>query len=302
MKAIVVREYGGPEVLKLEDVPKPVPAAGEVLVKVAAASINPFDFKRRNGSVRAYAPITFPGILGIDVSGTVEAPGPGVKNFSVGDRVFAMADKTHAEFCVVKAEILAKIPEGLDLIEAAALPLVLITGSQLANGTEVGPGQTVLVTGAGGSVGRSAAFTAKQKGARVIAGVRKNRLEEARTIGADDVVALDDPPHVDQLPKLDAVADAVGGPISNTLIAKVKSGGTYASVVGGPANASSYPEVKVVPVYAQPDSKVLYSLAQAVRDGKLTIPISLRLPLKDAGRGHAAVEKGGIGKVLLTVE
>ena len=147
MKAIVVREYGGPEVLRLEDVPKPVPAAGEVLVKVAAASINPFDFKRRNGSVRAYAPITFPGILGIDVSGTVEAPGPGVKNFSVGDRVFAMADKTHAEFCVVKAEILAKIPEGLDLIEAAALPLVLITGSQLANGTEVGPGQTVLVTG-----------------------------------------------------------------------------------------------------------------------------------------------------------
>jgi len=189
MKAIVVREYGGPEVLRLEDVTKPVPAAVEVLVKVAAASINPFDFKRRNGSVRAYAPITFPGILGIDVSGTVEAPGPGVKNFSVGDRVFAMADKTHAEFCVVKAEILAKIPEGLDLIEAAALPLVLITGSELANGTEVGPGQTVLVTGAVGSVGRSAAFTAKQKGARVIAGVRKNRLEKARTIGADDVVA-----------------------------------------------------------------------------------------------------------------
>ena len=87
-----------------------------------------------------------------------------------------------------------------------------------------------------------------------------------------------------------------------SLIAKVKSGGTYASVVGGPANASSYPEVKVVPVYAQPESKVLYSLAQAVRDGKLAIPISLRLPLEDAGRGHAAVEKGGIGKVLLTVE
>ena len=116
MKAIVVHQYGGPDVLKFEDYPDPVPGPGEVLVRVAAASVNPIDYKRRAGLTRDFYPIQFPGLIGIDIAGTVVKLGSGVKDFSVGDQVFAMADNTYAELCVVKAAILAKVPQGLDLI------------------------------------------------------------------------------------------------------------------------------------------------------------------------------------------
>ena len=169
MKAIVVHQYGGPEVLKFEDYPDPVPGAGEVLVRVAAASVNPIDYKRRAGLTKDFYPLQFPGLIGVDIAGTVFKLGPGVKGFSVGDQVFAMADNTYAELCVVKAAVLAKVPKGLDLIQAAALPLVTVTGNQLLQATGIKAGQTVLVVGAAGNVGRSAVFTAKALGVTVIA-------------------------------------------------------------------------------------------------------------------------------------
>ena len=187
MKAIVVHQYGGPEVLKFEDYPDPVPGAGEVLVRVAAASVNPIDYKRRAGLTNDYYPIHFPGLIGVDMAGTVVKIGPGVEGFSVGDQVFAMADNTYAELCVVKAAILAKVPKGLDLIQAAALPLVTMTGNQLLSATGIKAGQTVMVVGAVGNVGRSAVFTAKERGATVIAGVLKRQMDEAKTVGADQV-------------------------------------------------------------------------------------------------------------------
>src|SRR5271156_1577908 len=152
MKAIVVHQYGGPEVLKFEDYPDPVPVPGEVLVRVAATSVNPIDCKRRAGLTKDFYPLKFPGLIGVDVSGTVVKLGPGVEDFSVGDQVFAMADNTYAELCVVKAAVLAKIPKGLDLIEAAALPLVTVTGNQLVSATAIKAGQTVMVLGAVGNV------------------------------------------------------------------------------------------------------------------------------------------------------
>src|SRR6202161_4859892 len=171
MKAVVVREYGGPEVLKFEDYPDPVPGPGEVLVRVAAASVNPIDYKRRAGLTKDFSPMKCPGLIGVDMSGTVVKIGPGVEGFSVGDQVFAMADNTYAELCVVKAAVLAKVPKGLDLIQAAALPLVTTTGNQLLSATGIKAGQTVLVVGAAGNVGRSAVFTANERRATVIAGV-----------------------------------------------------------------------------------------------------------------------------------
>ena len=134
----------------------------------------------------------FPGLIGVDMSGTVVKVGPGVEAFTAGNRVFAMADNTYAELCVVKADVLADIPEGLDLIEAAALPLVTVTGNQLLSATGIKAGQTVMVVGAVGNVGRSAVFTAKERGATVIAGVLKRQMDEAKTVGADQVVATDD--------------------------------------------------------------------------------------------------------------
>jgi len=299
MKAIVVHEYGGPEVLKFEEYPDPVPGLGEVLVRVAAASVNPIDYKRRAGLTKDFYPMTFPGLIGVDISGTVVKVGPGVETFTEGDRVFAMADNTYAELCVVKADVLADIPEGLDLIEAAALPLVTVTGNQLLAATGIKAGQTVMVIGAVGNVGRSAVFTAKDRGATVNAGVLKRQTDEAKTIGADQVVATDDDTAIANLPPLDAVADTVGGTTAEKLIAKVKPGGVYASVVGGPRNATKYPSVKVVPVFSKFDRQTLQFMAEAVRDGKLVIPISLRFPLSKAAEAQAAAEKGGIGKVLL---
>jgi NADPH:quinone reductase-like Zn-dependent oxidoreductase len=299
MKAIVVHQYGGPEVLKFEDYPNPVAGSGEVLVRVAAASVNPLDYKRREGLTKDYYPIRFPGLIGVDVSGTVAKLGPGAESFSVGDQVFAMADNTYAELCVVNTAILAKVPKGLDLIEAAALPLVTVTGNQLLAATGIKAGQTVLVVGAAGSVGRSAVFTAKQRGATVIAGVLKRQIDEAKTIGADQVVATDDDTAIANLPPLDAVADTVSGRTAEKLIAKVKPGGVFATVLVAPQNAAKYPSVKVAHVFSKFDRKELEFMAEAVRDGKLVIPISQKLPLSEAAEGQAAAEKGGTGKILL---
>jgi len=299
MKAVVVHQYGGPEVLKFEEYPDPVPGPGEVLVRVAATSVNPIDYKRRAGLTKDFYPMQFPGLIGVDIAGTVFKLGPGVEGFSVGDEVFAMADNTYAELCVVKAAALAKIPKGLDLIQAAALPLVTVTGNQLLSATGIKAGQTVLVVGAAGNVGRSAVFTAKERGATALAGVLKRQIEEAKTVGADQVVATDDDAAIANLPPLDAVADTVGGRTAEKLIGKVRAGGVYASVVEAPPNSAKYPSVKVVHVFSKFDRKTLEFMAEAVRDGKLVIPISQRLPLSEAAEAQAAAEKGGAGKILL---
>jgi NADPH:quinone reductase-like Zn-dependent oxidoreductase len=299
MKAIVVHQYGGPEVLKFEEYPDPVPGPGEVLVRVAASSVNPIDYKRRAGLTKDFYPMTFPGLIGVDLAGTVVKVGPGVEGFSAGDQVFAMADNTYAELCVVKATVLAKVPKGLDLIQAAALPLVTTTGNQLMSATGIKAGQTVLVVGAVGSVGRSAVFTAKQRGAIVIAGVLKRQIDDAKTVGADQVLATDDDAAIANLAALDAVADTVDGKTAEKLIAKVKPGGVFASVLGAPQNAAQYSSVKVVEVFSKFDRKTLEFMAEAVRDGKLVIPISQKLPLSEATEAQAAAEKGASGKILL---
>jgi NADPH:quinone reductase-like Zn-dependent oxidoreductase len=235
------------------------------------------------------------------MAGTVFKLGPEVEDFSVGDPVFAMADNTYAELCVVRAAVLAKVPKGLDLIRAAALPLVTTTGNQLMSATGIKEGQTVLVVGAAGNVGRSAVFTAKARGAIVIAGVlkRQMQIDEAKTVGAGQMVATDDETAIANLPQLDAVADTVGGKLAETLIAKVKLGGVYSSVVDLPQNAAKYPSVKVVHVFSKFDRKTLEFMAEAVRDGKLVIPISQKLPLREAAEAQATAEKGGGGKILL---
>ena len=156
-----------------------------------------------------------------------------------------------------------------------------------------------MVVGAQGGVGRSAVFTAKERGATVIAGVLKRQLDEAKTVGADQVVATDDDTAIANLSPLDAVADTVGGRTAEKLIAKVRPAGIFASVVGAPQNAGQYPSVTVVPVFSKFDRKTLEFMAEAVRDGKLVIPISQRLPLSEAAEAQAAAEKGGVGKILL---
>jgi NADPH:quinone reductase-like Zn-dependent oxidoreductase len=300
MKAIVMNEYGGPDVLNYADYPDPVPGEGEVLIRVAAASINPVDLMQRSGATKAYFPIEFPGVIGWDLSGTVLKLGPGVRDFVAGDKVFAWAFHTYAELCVVKAAILAKIPDGVDTVDAAALPLVTTTGSQLISiASGVKAGQTILVSGAVGSVARAAVCTAKDKGAVVIAGVRKEQVDEAKTLGVDRIVALDDEAAWKAVPPVDVVANTVRSKTAEQLLGKVKDNGTFASVTGVPDNAKDHPSVRCIAFVSKQDPNTLGYMAKAVKDGRLKIPISKKIPLKEARQGHTMVEKGTAGKILL---
>jgi NADPH:quinone reductase-like Zn-dependent oxidoreductase len=202
--------------------------------------------------------------------------------------------------CVVKVADLARVPDGMDLVSVAALPTVTTTGAELAAlALEGQKGGTLLVTGAAGNVGRSAVFVAKEKGATVIAGVRKAQIEEARALGADRILALDDEKAVAGLELLDAIADTVNGPTATKLIGKLKQGGVFASVLGAPANAAEYPSIVVKTMQVKADPKVLLHMAEAVRSGKLSIPLGQRFALKDANKAHAAAEKSAAGKILL---
>lgn len=300
MKAAVIHEYGSPDELKFEDMPDPSPGPGEVLIRTAATSINPLDVKMRSGAVKEYFPVSFPAILGWDVSGTVEEVGPGVKNFTKGDKVFGQTAQADATMCVVKGTDLARVPDGMDLVSVAALPTVTTTGAELAAlALEGKKGGTLLVTGAAGNVGRSAVFVAKEKGATVIAGVRKAQIEEARALGADRILALDDETALAGLELLDAIADTVNGPTATKLIGKLKQGGVFASVLSAPTNAAEYPSIAVKTMQVKADPRVLLHMAEAVRSGKLAIPLGQRFALKDANKAHAAAEKSAAGKILL---
>jgi NADPH:quinone reductase-like Zn-dependent oxidoreductase len=300
MKAAVIHEYGSPDELKFEDMPDPSPGPGEVLIRTAATSINPLDVKMRSGAVKEYFPVSFPAILGWDVSGTVEEVGPGVKNFTKGDKVFGQTAQADATMCVVKGADLARVPDGMDLVSVAALPTVTTTGAELAAlALEGKKGGTLLVTGAAGNVGRSAVFAAKEKGATVIAGVRKAQIEEARGLGADRILALDDETALAGLELLDAIADTVNGPTATKLIGKLKQGGVFASVLSAPTNAAEYPSIVVKTMQVKADPRVLSHMAEAVRSGKLSIPLGQRFALKDANKAHVAAEKGAAGKILL---
>ncbi len=301
MKASVVSAYGGPEVMKYQDMPDPQLGVDDVLVKVAGIGINPEDMLERNGDLKDRWPMHFPAIIGLDVSGTVVATGIGVTDLKVGDRVCAWSYHTYAELVADKATLFAKVPETMDLVDAAAIPLVGVTGSQLisvASGLQ--SGQTVLVSGAAGAVGRCAVYMAKVSGGRAIAGVLRSQLDQADSIGADETVALDDPAAFAAIPQVDVVANTLRGKAATDLLAKVKAGGTFASVTGEPDGAKDYPNVRVVPFRSQQDREGIAFIAEAVNAGKLTIPIGRRDELKNAGAAQAAFTKGGIGKVLLT--
>jgi NADPH:quinone reductase-like Zn-dependent oxidoreductase len=302
LKAVRIHEYGGPEKLRYElDVPEPVPTPDQVLVATVAASVNPIDWKVRSGARQKDFPLALPAILGRDVSGTVSAVGSNVHNFKPGERVMALSNATYAGFVAVDAAALTHVPDGLQLVDAAAIPLVVLTGDQLVRlATRVGSGQTVIVSGALGSVGRAAVHSAIKLGAHVIAGVRGRQLDAARSLGAMAVVAIDDDAALAKLGKVDAVADTVGGETAARLFAMIKDGGHfgYASVLPDTVAATN-PSVTITRVFAKPDASKIREFADDVRDGRFVLPISHRLPMSQAAEAHTLVQNGGVGKVLL---
>jgi NADPH:quinone reductase-like Zn-dependent oxidoreductase len=302
MRAVVLHEYGGPEKLKFEDnVPEPQMSGSTVLIAAAAASVNPIDWKLRSGMMQKNYPLSFPAILGRDVSGMVRAVGANVKHFKAGDRVLALSNKTYAELVAVDDSDVTHLPDGMDLADAAAIPLISLTGDQLVRvATNVTKRQLVLITGALGSVGRAAVHTAKKIGAQVIAGVRGNELDDARSLGVSDVLAIDDDQAIENFRLVDAIADTVGGEVAAKLIAKVKQGGSYGYTAMLPESAAAKnPTVRIARVGARPDASKVREFADDVRDGKFVLPIGRRIQLRDTAEAHVLGQKGGIGKILL---
>jgi NADPH:quinone reductase-like Zn-dependent oxidoreductase len=267
--------------------------------------VNPADHKHRSGLFKDFVPYRFPHTIGYDVAGTIEALGEGVGMPAVGTRVFALLDPMtaggYAEYVTTAASGCAALPDGLDVETAAGMPCPALTGTQMVEEClRPAAGDTVLVTGATGMVGRFAVRAAKAAGARVIAAVRPAYADEARALGADAVVALDgrawdgDP--------FDGVIDTVGGEASTALAANTKPGKRILTAATDPLDATRLP---VLPEFiaVHPDGARLARLGEDVAAGAVAVPIAARLPLAEAGRAQAMLEAGGVrGKILLIVD
>jgi NADPH:quinone reductase-like Zn-dependent oxidoreductase len=299
MKAVVLNGYGDVEQLELREVEEPACGSRQLKVKVVGASINPVDWKIRKGEMRSLVPLHLPVILGRDVSGEVVAVGSDVTEFKVGDRVMGLVLHGYAELVVAPVEAFTRVPDELDLERAGALPLVGLTGTQLVDeAVGVRAGERLLITGAVGSVGRVAVFTAKQRGAQIVAGVRSRQREEAEKLDVDEIVALDDPSEIERLRPVDALADTVNGRTVASLLDKVKPGGVVGTVLSPPLGAKEQ-GLRVHAIMAHPDSKQLANIAEAAASGALVLPIERRFPLGQAPAAQHVAEAGGVGKVLL---
>jgi NADPH:quinone reductase-like Zn-dependent oxidoreductase len=300
MKAVQLHGYGSVDQLVYEEIPIPLAGAGEVLVKMASTSVNPIDYKIRRGDMQEIMPLQLPFIPGYDLAGQVVALGEGVTSVKLDAMVMGVTEHTYSDYIVCKAEILAPIPVGLDSSEAGAFPLVLQTGAQLIElGVAPRSGARLLITGALGSVGRTAVHVAKQHGAYVIAGVRSNQRAEAEKLAVDEVVAVDDEKQLASLAELDAVADTVGRDVIDRLIPHIRKNGVLATVVGRPKSADGR-DLQVHEVWSEPDAKRLEALAGELARGEFTIPISKRFKLAEIRQAHALAEKGGGGKIVIT--
>jgi NADPH:quinone reductase-like Zn-dependent oxidoreductase len=301
MKAIILRQYGGPEQLSYEDTEQPAFGDNEVLVKMRATSVNPIDFKLRSGAAKARMPLEFPAILGRDLSGEVVEAGRSVTGFPRGMRVMALANGTYAEYTVAKADVLAPIPSALDFDKAAALPLVVTTGAQLIErAVKVEAGQTILVTGALGSVARTAIHVARKHGARVLAGIRGSEKEKAAQLKVDGIVAIDNEEEIAGLHDLDGIADTVGGTTIKRLLRAIRSGGVVGSVLGPPEGAQNY-KIRVEPMMSVPDASRLAELAEDFARGEFSIPIARTMRLQDAAEAQELAEKGKVGGKIILV-
>jgi NADPH:quinone reductase-like Zn-dependent oxidoreductase len=298
MRAVVLVGFGGLDQLELREVPEPTVGFGEVKVRVFAASINPIDWKLREGVPRLAANLRLPAILGRDAAGEVVEVGKGVARLRVGSRVAGLVSNSYAESVVAREETWAEVPEAMSFDDAAAIPLAGLTGAQLIEeGVRPQAGSSVLITGALGSVGRAAVYTAKQRGAQIWAGVRSSQRSTATALGVYGSVALDDFAD-EQLPMFDAIADTVGGESVEKLLDKVRRGGVFATVIPEPASAKER-ALEVRRIRARPDAQGLATLLRAAAQGTLVIPIAKRFPLSQIREAQEAAEQGAGGKVVV---
>jgi NADPH:quinone reductase-like Zn-dependent oxidoreductase len=307
MLAIRQRSLGGPEVLELVEVPRPEPAPTEVLVRVAAAGVNPVDWKvRARGGFLGEPPFT----VGWDVAGVVEELGRGVTRFAPGDRVFGMPRfpreaAAYAEYVTAPSRQLARIPDGLGDVEAAALPLAGLTAWQaLVETAGVGPDSRVLVLAAAGGVGHVAVQIAKARRAHVIGTARAEKHAFLASLGADEAVDYTTGPLAGRVDKIDVVLDLVGGEAAADALSTLHDEGTFVTVTGAAdeLRGQAAGRVRLEGILVEPDRLGMEELADLVAAGVLRPHVSATFPLADAARAHEAIETGRtVGKLVLTV-
>lgn len=306
MRAVTVREYGGPEVLAVLDRPTPEPGAGQVRVRVAGAGVNPVDPGTRAGYLAGMSPVSPPFVLGWELTGTVDAVGPQAA-FEVGQPVVGLSDwfatgvGTQAEQVVLDAGQLAPAPSTASLQEAAGLPLNGLTAMQALDLLALPPGSTVVVTGAAGGLGGYAVELATARGLRVVAYVGANDEGLVRGFGAVDVVVRSEEPAAavrSSYPDgVDGVLDAAA--LGAGALGAVRDGGAYVGVL---VPAQPEPERGIEPqtVRVHSDSRQLAELAARVDAGQLTLRLAEALPFERAGEAHQRIDKGGVrGRLVL---
>jgi NADPH:quinone reductase-like Zn-dependent oxidoreductase len=308
MKAIRIHNYGGPEALQYEDAPRPKPQAGEVLVRVHAAGVNPIDWKVREGHMKDFWPHKFPLILGWDLSGVVEELGKGVSRFKIGAEVYSCPDPTrdgaYADYIVVRESQLALKPKSLHHIRAATVPLAALTAWQaLFDTAQLQPGQSVLIHAGSGGVGHLAVQLAKRKGAYVLATASTKNQDLLRKLGVDEPIDYTQQRFEDVTRNIDIVLDTIGGETQERSWSVLKKGGNLVSLVQPPSEEKAKElGVRAVFVGGQPNGAQLAEIAKIIDSGKLAPIIDRILPLSEARRAHELSRSGHTrGKIALRV-
>jgi NADPH:quinone reductase-like Zn-dependent oxidoreductase len=308
MKAIRIHKYGGPEVLQYEDAPRPKPQAGEVLVRVKAAGVNPIDWKVREGHMKDFWPHKFPLILGWDLSGVVEEVGPGVSRFKIGDEVYSIPDPTrdgaYADYIVVRESELALKPNSLHHIRAATVPLAALTAWQsLFDTAQLQPGQRVLIHAGSGGVGHLAVQLAKWKGAYVFATASTKNQDLLRELGVDEPIDYTQQRFEDVARNIDIVLDTIGGETQERSWSVLKKGGNLVSLVQPPSEEKAKElGVRAAFVAGHPSGAQLAEIAKIIDSGKLAPVIDRILPASEVRRAHELSESGHTrGKIALRV-
>ena len=308
MKAIRVHAYGGPELMHLDDAPVPACGAGDLLVRVVAAGVNPIDWKMRSGAMAAQLPKPFPITLGSDAAGTVTAMGGAVQDFEIGDAVFFYAEfargGTYAEYVAVDASQVAKKPLSVSFSTAAALPIPgQAAWTALIETAKVERGQRVLIHGGAGALGTIAVQLAKERGAHVIATASGDGMALIKSLGADEVIDYRTQRFEQVAHDIDIVLDTLGGATQEASWATMRKGGILVATAMPPSpERAAAAGVRAAFVFTPPRGAVLAQLAQRVDDGRLRVVVGGELALAEAAQAHRMGESGKArGKMILHV-
>jgi len=308
MKAIRLHSHGGPDVLVMEEMPRPQVGAGEVLIRVHAAGVNPLDWKVRAGHVRAWLEHSLPLIPGWDVSGVVEALAPDVTAFKIGDEVYGMLDflrdGAYAEYVATRTLNLAFKPSSIDYTQAAAVPLASLTAWQsLFEVAGLKSGQTVLIHGAAGGVGHFAVQFAKWKEAKVIGTASAGNEDFLRELGADEVIDYRSTRFEKAVQDVDVVLDTIGGDTQQRSWQVLRKGGILVATLGISSPESAHDRgVRGEGIMVHPDAAQLTQIAALIDAGDLKPSATTILPLAEAARAHEVSQKGHVrGKIVLQV-